>query len=484
MLLTLLPQLVRNSSKIPILTVLLGICGDQGQATVPEVEEGLHYAEHSSNHAAVSMALMRYAKLGLISRAKEGRWYHYSPNKRTKATLEFLARSEAANQQIDAKIRYLELSILAGDISTSRGQALGALLTVGTDMDALPERTRRILRTLGMSVAMVPVTEEGAIGARDLLDQLMNDIRMMTVSHDYSDPMMSAVLKAIPAVWQSIERALPEDAMYLLTIYLLLNRIQKSDLDASNWKSVAMGSAQELGGQVAKNKFQFGSVGQGGTTVDPELQEMWKQFEEKLKAYGEKLNAEGEKLTERLQKEAETQAKTKRRLISRSRVSPQPVFRAGQAIRDPKGEIVCAPFILVEGNGAESLESARRAWADSGIHGLVLPLEAADVVPPLTNGPFAEVLKELCDVDMKVDDLSEDTRTKLYGLIRERRSEVEEMLAQVNKTMSEKGGVPMLSDFLGIVTERLRMIGEGTQGTLRPPGTDGIRPTSAKQSSA
>jgi predicted transcriptional regulator len=224
-----------NSSKIPVLTVLLDICGYQGQATVPEVEEGLRNAGHDLDYAAVSMALMRYAKLGLISRTRDGRMYHYTPNMRTEASLEFLKRSEAVKQEIDAKIQYLGANILAGDISPSRGQALALLLTTGPDMEVVPERTKRILTTLGMSVAMLPPansTGEGSERAKNLLDQVMNQIGKMIVLHDYSKSKISAVLEAIMVVRLSIEKELPQDAKYLTTIYLLLDRIQKGNLNA------------------------------------------------------------------------------------------------------------------------------------------------------------------------------------------------------------------------------------------------------------
>jgi hypothetical protein len=344
---------------------------------------------------------MRYAKHGLLNRWREGRSYFYVPNARTKVTIGYL---------------------------------------------------------------------EGVTQARDSVDSLMEDIGVMVVTEDYSNGMIDAVLLAILSARQSIRQYLPEDAAYLATIGNLLFRIQKGNSDASDWKSLAIDSKWKLGEQVAKNKeegdssrtmnmclinyisqlwqkypwlrteqpVQFGSVGQGVTTADPVFKELWKQFEEGFKAYGEKFMGQALK---------ESEGKARRRLISGSKHVAHPVFRAGDVIRDSKGDPVYASFIVVEDSKPESLEIAKRFWAEKKKQGLVIPKEAAGVIPLLTNGPFAEILKELCDVEMKVDDLSEGNRAKFYELTQERTAAVNEMLAQVNRIIG-KTSIPMLSDLL------------------------------------
>jgi hypothetical protein len=345
---------------------------------------------------------MRYAKHGLLNRWREGRSYFYVPNARTEVTIGYL---------------------------------------------------------------------EGVTRARDRVVSLMNSIGMMVVTKDYSNGMINAVLSAILPVRESIGQYLPEDAAYLVTIGNLLIRIQKGNSDASDWKSLAIDSERELGKQVAKNKeegdssvtmnmcliyyisqlwqkypwlrtaqpVQFGSLGQGVTTADPVFKELWKQFEEELKADGERL------MRQALKEESEEKARP--RMISRSKHVAHPVFRAGDVIRDSKGDPVYASFIIVEDSKPESLEIAKRFWAERKRQGLVIPKEAAGIIPLLTNGPFAEILNELCDVEMKVDDLSEGNRAKFYELILERTAAVNEMLAQVNRII-EKASIPMLSDFL------------------------------------
>lgn len=171
-----MPRRIRNSTKVPILSVLLAICGSSRQATVPEVEGRLRSAGHELSHAAVSMALMRYAKHGLISRTREGRWFQYRPNRRTRPGLQFLERSTAVHSRIDGMIDYLDLGILSDNIPANLGGFWEFKLKSDPDMSTVPQHTRKPLYSIGrllQRLASSKKENEALRGDSDTLEDLL-----------------------------------------------------------------------------------------------------------------------------------------------------------------------------------------------------------------------------------------------------------------------------------------------------------------------
>lgn len=148
-----LPQRVRNSTKLPVLSTLKSM----GMTSTENVWATMVAKGHDVSQAAVRMALMRYAKQGLLFRVREDRVYLYRCTSRGLAVLDYytgIKVPERPNHDIDFLIKLMRLAVVNGDYSEGTLTMFLNDINVKllTTHDLVP-RTERLLRLLRFYIA-------------------------------------------------------------------------------------------------------------------------------------------------------------------------------------------------------------------------------------------------------------------------------------------------------------------------------------------
>lgn len=105
-------------------------------------------------------------------------------------------------------------------------------------------------------------------------------------------------------------------------------------------------------------------------------------------------------------------------------------------------------FILVQSYDIGDLEAVAKHGDDEpGDRGIELLEEDEGVIPLLTHGPFAGVLKELIRSGFAIERLDDEARSRLDTVLRERGPEISKMRDSIMVIVKSEAFAPRLAKF-------------------------------------